>query len=239
MDFESSSKAQDISISDEMHTIHGVRFDWEDLTDEERSGVLNPDMVNFEDWLAYKESELIKELVDAGWPDPGKSIHTDEQGRRFAPEALEPNPASWKDHIRPGVGWEIGLKYILNRVKPFSPDHFRALILKQIYDIKSEKGSDRDWSILTLGHTIAVANSRAHFGSILFSKKAASNSKKGGEKRAAMLKPKSREIIGEIKRLDSLHDNISLACEFACKNGLGSSPGANRRLWYRWKDKAR
>ena len=58
---------------------------------------------------------------------------------------------------------------------------------------------------------------------------------KGGDMRAASLRPRSTAIIEEVGRLVSEGHTASRAAELAKRNGFGTSGSANRKLWTKRK----
>lgn len=61
----------------------------------------------------------------------------------------------------------------------------------------------------------------------------------GGNQRASMEKSKSAAVIREMQRLlgEKPKGSISWAATVARNNGFGTSAGANKQAWYRWKKK--
>ena len=68
-------------------------------------------------------------------------------------------------------------------------------------------------------------------------RKSLESAKLGGKVRSSILKPETERTLKEVKRLNGAGHSLSRSAEFAHRNGFGTSPSANKRLWNRHKER--
>ena len=66
-------------------------------------------------------------------------------------------------------------------------------------------------------------------------KKSLESAKLGGKVRSSIVKPETESTLREVKRLVGAGHSLSRSAELAHRNGFGTSPSANKRLWNRHK----
>lgn len=74
----------------------------------------------------------------------------------------------------------------------------------------------------------------SHF---LRGKKGLASAALGGQARAAQSKSGTQTVLMEMERHISAGKSITRAAELTCRAGLGATPEANRKLWYRHRKK--
>jgi hypothetical protein len=224
----------DRSVEDDMHTIPRQTLDLEKATDEEIVAFAEmTQSQSFEEWLDASAERLAADLIAEGWPHPGATVLVSTDGWRERPPEADDGKGSYRKHVRPGEAIWVGWAYVQKHATELEPAWFRAELYKIILELRSHDGQDRDWAIFKLGHTHAVARSRAHKPSVSRGKKTKRSASDGGKARANRKAVVRHNVLKEMQRVIDEGKSISCAARIAKKRGFGTGTEANRSLWYR------
>lgn len=224
----------DRSVEDDMHTIPRRTLNLERATDEELTAFIEmTPSQSFEEWLDASAKRLAADLIAEGWPHPGATVLVSADGWRERPPEADDGKGSYRKHVRPGEAIWVGWAYIQKHATELEPAWFRAELYKTILEVRSHDGQDRDWAIFKLGHTHAVARSRAHKPNVSRGKKTRRSASDGGKERARMSAEVSRRVLKEMQKLVDEGATVAFAAQAAAHRGFGKSTEANRSIWYR------
>lgn len=187
-------------------------------------------------WEIAKQDidQLSRDLIEQNWPDARKRVlHTDDGSWRYFKSP---------DDIKRGEKLSFGSFYIRSQTEPLSePYEIAELIASagsflQVY----EEGKLDSAVTYCAVYVTRRANflSRASFYSrVERGKKVHEGASAGGRTTSAMSASKTKAVLLEMQRLIDDGKSVSRAAEITARKNIGTSKGANRRLWTRWKPK--
>jgi len=224
----------DRSVEDDMHTIPRRTLDLEKATDEEivAFAEMTPSQ-SFEEWLDTSAERLAADLIAEGWPHPGATVLVSADGWRERPPEAGGGKGSYRKHVRPEEAIWVGWAYVQKHAAELEPAWFRAELYRIILEVCSHDGHDRDRAIFNLGHTHAVARSRAHKPNVSRGKKTKRSASDGGKARAKGKAALRHDVLKEMQRVVDEGKSVSCAARITKKRGMGAGTEANRSLWYR------
>lgn len=148
-----------------------------------------------------------------------------------------PNGETWRI--------ELGYSFVVRCFPDLSDKWFAATLGFRCREAISlrDRGKCESSSFLALIFEIARLRTdwvwrRKQKHNILRGKKVRSAASAGGSAKALESKDRNQAIIQEMESFVSSGHSVSRAANFAYKNGLGTSEGANRKLWDRHKTKS-
>lgn len=220
---------------DAMFSVHRVVTPGSDAEPEPR--------VPFRIALSMRHTFIEGQFTARNWPPFAGRVLVTHDG-----EDWEPVPPEWEEQwaamgLNPRlemspparVGLERSIDFIHRRLEPLTLEYWllsEARAIRRVLDAPSQDEA------LLAAHALGELHERVHLQglhlpSLTVARRVQAGARAGGAARRGALSPHTATILAAMRALESDGHTVLRAAELAAKRGLGTSAGANHKLWYR------
>lgn len=194
-------------------------------------------LIPFRQKLEQIERLVTEHLLAADFPDPHSLCLTNGEVWSPLPEDWEQRDRWHKSEAAVGATVMVGWAYIKKSAEPLSDIAVMAEISMQISVAKNSTTDAQLNAAFCIGRLLHVISSMVHLPMVERGKDNKSATRRGGKETGRARKDSERRarILQRMEELIADGHTVSRAAQIAAREGIGTSKGANKQIWYRHK----